>query len=59
MTLTPEWLEYVTNLRENVEPTCPRCGRSSDEYRMDEGFPRPGAISRWDNKTVICSECGD
>lgn len=31
--------------------TCPRC-----KCIMDERFP--GALSRRDNKTEICSECG-
>lgn len=39
--------------------TCPRCGGPSDESRRGEpGFPRPGALSRWNNRTVVCSTCG-
>jgi hypothetical protein len=38
--------------------TCPRCGGPADEARTDPGFPRPGALSRWDNATIVCSECG-
>lgn len=36
--------------------TCPRCGGGipNDVYRGRY----PGAISRVDNKTEICSECG-
>ena len=33
----------------NKNQECPRCG---DEYT---GFP---ALSRWDNKSDICGECG-
>lgn len=37
--------------------TCPRCGevpRLDDQY-FHRGF---GALSRLDNKTYICSDCG-
>jgi hypothetical protein len=37
---------------------CPRCGGIADEARTDKGFPRPGALSRWDNRTIVCSACG-
>jgi len=37
---------------------CPRCGGVADEFRTGKGFPRPGALSRWDNRTTICSACG-
>jgi RNA polymerase subunit RPABC4/transcription elongation factor Spt4 len=35
---------------------CPRCGGSvpNDAFRGQY----PGALSRWDNTTEICSECG-
>lgn len=33
----------------NKEFTCPKCGKTTDEYP---------ALSRRDNKTLICSECG-
>lgn len=35
--------------RVNVMAKCPKCGRS---------FPRLLALSRTDNKTMICDECG-
>lgn len=38
--------------------TCPRCGGPSDESRLDPGFPRPGALSRDDNRTIVCTACG-
>ena len=37
------------------EQTCPRCGLLADEARTP---PRPGALSRWDNTTIVCSSCG-
>jgi len=37
---------------------CPRCGGPADEARTGFGFPRPGALSRWDNSTTICTSCG-
>lgn len=37
-------------------PICPRCGH----YIPNDVTPGeyPGAISRWDNKTEVCSQCG-
>lgn len=37
---------------------CPRCGGPADEHRTGPGFPRPGALSRADNKTMVCTSCG-
>ena len=37
---------------------CPRCGGPADEARTGPGYPRPGALSRWDNETIICTSCG-
>lgn len=44
------------NVKENKNTTCPRClgGIPNNEFR---GM-YPGALSRTDNKTEICSECG-
>jgi predicted RNA-binding Zn-ribbon protein involved in translation (DUF1610 family) len=39
----------VVDLTETDKKICPRCGRIYERY---------GAISRRDNKTEICSECG-
>lgn len=38
------------------ELQCPRCGGDipSDELRG----AYPGALSRWDNETEVCSDCG-
>jgi ribosomal protein S27AE len=36
--------------------TCPRCGEGIPN-NLDRGR-YPGALSRTDNKTEICSECG-
>lgn len=41
----------------NVEMTCPRCLGAIPNI-MTPGF-YPGAISRADNKTEICSACGE
>lgn len=41
-----------------AEGQCPRCGGIKDEYRVGPGYPRPGALSRADNETVICTPCG-
>ncbi len=39
-----------------VSKICKRCGQSA---RLDDPFYRGfGAISRTDNKTMICSQCG-
>lgn len=37
-------------------PVCPRCGH----YIPDDATPGlyPGALSRWDNETEVCSACG-
>lgn len=40
------------------DKTCPRCGGTADRARKGAGFPRPGALSRWDNHTEVCSKCG-
>jgi hypothetical protein len=38
------------------KPICPRCGgKIPSEERAGEF---PGALSRWDNRTEICSACG-
>lgn len=42
----------------SAKQTCPRCGFLADEARTDPGFPRPGALSRWDNTTIVCTSCG-
>jgi hypothetical protein len=35
---------------------CPRCGGDIPNTPLKDMYP--GAISRWDNKTMICSDCG-
>lgn len=35
---------------------CPRCGGGIPNDAMRGQYP--GAVSRWDNKTEICSMCG-
>lgn len=35
---------------------CPRCGGCIPSNARPGAYP--GALSRWDNKTEICSECG-
>lgn len=39
-----------------AKDTCPRCGHGipNDERRGEY----PGALSRYDNKTYVCSDCG-
>lgn len=39
-----------------VPPVCPRCGGWIPNNDVPGAFP--GALSRVDNKTEICSECG-
>jgi ribosomal protein S27AE len=39
-----------------VPKTCPRCGDWIPNNHQPGAFP--GALSRVDNKTEICSECG-
>jgi len=34
-----------------VTPTCPRCGEPLPNRRIP-------ALSRWDNRTYICNNCG-
>ena len=34
---------------------CPRCGGDWNQYN---GRHLPPALSRWDNKSAICSPCG-
>lgn len=38
------------------KPVCPRCGGYIPNDRVPGAYP--GALSRWDNKTEICSDCG-
>lgn len=39
-----------------VAEPCPRCGGPvPDEEHQGE---YPGALSRWDNRTEVCSRCG-
>lgn len=45
-------------------PTCPRCGAEYTPYDNDDDFvpnesPSFPALSRRDNKTNICSRCGE
>lgn len=35
---------------------CPRCGGGIPNSVTPGAYP--GALSRWDNKTEVCSECG-
>lgn len=37
-------------------PTCPRCGGFIPNDAMPGAYP--GALSRTDNKTEVCSDCG-
>ena len=37
-------------------PKCPRCGGGIPNDAQEGEYP--GALSRRDNKTYICSECG-
>ena len=37
-------------------PKCPRCGHGIPNDAQEGEYP--GALSRRDNKTYICSECG-
>ena len=37
-------------------PTCPRCGGHIPNNEHPGAYP--GALSRTDNKTEICSDCG-
>lgn len=39
------------------EGTCPRCGGQMPNAMHPGRYP--GALSRWDNKTYICSGCGE
>jgi len=38
------------------EPICPRCGGAIPNNMTPGAYP--GALSRWDNDTEICSDCG-
>ena len=40
-----------------TEHQCPRCGHQMPHDDMPPGA-YPGALSRHDNRTYICSECG-
>lgn len=37
-------------------PICPRCGHHIPNDEEPGAYP--GAISRWDNLTEVCSKCG-
>lgn len=39
------------------KPICPRCGGFIPNNNNPGAYP--GALSRLDNKTEICSECGE
>lgn len=43
---------------DNIPRACPRC--TSHDWIPNNDFPNayPGAISRSDNRTEICSDCG-
>ena len=36
---------------------CPRCGGAIPNNEHPGAYP--GALSRWDNATEVCSACGD
>ena len=36
--------------------TCPRCGGGIPNNRAIGAYP--GAVSRWDSATEVCSQCG-
>jgi hypothetical protein len=43
-------------MRDSLIVECPRCGGGVPNDETPGAYP--GAISRWDNKTEICSQCG-
>lgn len=43
-------------LMKGKKPLCPRCGGYIPNN--EEPGKYPGALSRWDNSTEICSACG-
>jgi hypothetical protein len=51
----PDWAEYAAEFDE-CHLTCPTCGGSVPNDETPGAYP--GAISRSDNKTEICSACG-
>ncbi len=51
----PDWAEYADEFEE-CHLTCPTCGGSVPNNETPGAYP--GAISRSDNKTEICSACG-
>lgn len=40
----------------NVHPKCPRCGGGIPNNNTPGAYP--GALSRVDNRTEVCSNCG-
>jgi hypothetical protein len=50
------YLHIDTLERAMSKPLCPRCGGFIPNNEMPGAYP--GALSRLDNKTEICSECG-
>lgn len=39
-------------------PLCPRCGERPVRRVLPDGAAVPGALSRRDNRTEVCSQCG-
>lgn len=40
----------------SITPECPRCGGGIPNSQHPGLYP--GALSRWDNITEVCSDCG-
>lgn len=51
----PDWEQYADEFDE-LHLTCPTCGGSVPNNETPGAYP--GAISRADNQTEICSACG-
>jgi hypothetical protein len=46
----------MTDKTQLAEHQCPRCG--GDVPNAEHKGQYPGALSRWDNQTYVCSACG-
>lgn len=57
MSLAWHQAQMIDRVLEGLDrPKCPRCGGGIPNNEHEGEYI--GAISRWDNKTEICSDCG-
>lgn len=56
MARSVKFVKWSPESGEAAIPICPRCDGGVPNSLTPGAYP--GALSRWDNKTELCSDCG-